>query len=84
MELCYNSEVKLLCLLLYRTETHFYLHLTWSLKMQLPKPSESKQTLMILHMPFQNCCDITKTKKRQLEELSSLVAAGSAGLYHVN
>jgi len=84
MELCYNSEVKQLCLLLSRTESHFYPHLTWSLKMQLLKPSECKQKLTILHMPFQNCCDITKTKKRELEELSSLVAAGSAGPYHVN
>lgn len=49
MELCYNSEVKQLCLLLYRTETRFYPHLTWSLKLQLPKPSERKQKLMILH-----------------------------------
>lgn len=83
MELCYNSEVKQLCLLICRMETHFYQHLMWSLKMQLPKSSECKQKLMILHMPLQNCCDITKTKKRELEELSSPVAAGSAGPDHV-
>lgn len=50
--------------------------------MQLLKSSEYKQKLTILHTLLQNCCDITKTKKRELEELSSPVAAGPDGPDH--
>lgn len=84
MELCYNSEVKQLCLLMCQMETRFCPHLTCSLKMQLLKSSECKQKLTILHTPLQNCCDVTKTKKRELEELSSPVAAGPDGPDHGN
>lgn len=62
MELCYNSEVKQLCLLMCQMETRFCPHLTCSLKMQLLKCSECKQQLPILHAPLQNCQDVPKTK----------------------
>lgn len=84
MELCYNSEVKQLCLLMCQMETWFCPHPTCSPKTQLLKFPGCKQKLTILHPPLQSCCDVPKTKKREPEQPRSPAAAGPDGPDHGN
>lgn len=68
MELCYNLEVKQLCLLMCQVETWFCPHCPENATSEIPW---LKPELRILQMPLQNYCDVVKTKERELEELSS-------------